>query len=107
MLGTGTQEAAADTSASPPASSEGSQLCGTTGPAESSCLCSSTFFISVAVELIIHFKNILFIIIIFVLATLCGSVGSWLPDQGWKPCPLLWKHRLLTPGPAGKSYDSF
>ena len=38
-----TQEAAADTSASPPASSEGSPLCGTVGPPESSCLCSSTF----------------------------------------------------------------
>ena len=44
MLGTGRQEAAADTSASPPASSEGSRLCSTTGPPESSCLCSSTFF---------------------------------------------------------------
>ena len=64
------------------------------------------FFHKPAVELIIHFKNILFFII-FVLATLCGSVGSWLPDQGWKPCPLLWKHRVLTPGPLGKSYNSF
>ena len=50
MLGTGRQEAVS----SPPVSSEGSRFCRTTGPPESSCLCFSSFFVSIAVELIIH-----------------------------------------------------
>ena len=28
------------------------------------------------------------------------------PDQGSNPCPLQWKHRVLTTGPPGKSRKS-
>lgn len=31
-------------------------------------------------------------------------VESWFPDQGWNPCPLHWKCRVLTSGPHGKSF---
>ena len=39
----------------------------------------------------------------FFLATL-HSIGNF-PDQGWNPCPLPWKHRILTTGPPGKSLE--
>ena len=30
-------------------------------------------------------------------------VRSWFPDRGWNPCPLQWKHEVLSSGPPGKS----
>ena len=30
-------------------------------------------------------------------------VRSWFSYQGWKPCPLKWKHRVLTTGLPGKA----
>ena len=30
-------------------------------------------------------------------------MGSQFPDQRWNPCPLHWKHGVLTTGPSGKS----
>ena len=30
-------------------------------------------------------------------------LGSFFPDQGLNPCPLHWKHRVITTGPPGKS----
>ena len=32
-----------------------------------------------------------------------GHAGSWFPDQGWNPCRLQWKRRVLTTGPPGNS----
>ena len=31
-------------------------------------------------------------------------VGSYFPVQWLNPCPLHWKHRILTPGSPGKSH---
>ena len=33
------------------------------------------------------------------------QISSYLPDQGLKPHPLHWKHRVLTTGPPGKSQN--
>ena len=33
--------------------------------------------------------------------TACGSLSS---DQKWNPCPLHWKHGVLTTGLLGKSW---
>lgn len=43
----------------------------------------------------------------FFLAILCGNMGPRFPGQEWNPHPLLCEHRVLTPGPSGKSYNSF
>jgi len=34
------------------------------------------------------------------------ACGEFL-DQGWNPCPLQWKHAILTTGPPGKPRVSF
>ena len=39
----------------------------------------------------------------FFFGRAAGHAGSSFPDQGWNPCPLQWKHRILTTGPPGKS----
>ena len=39
----------------------------------------------------------------FFLAILQGLGDLKFPDQGLNPCPLKWKHRVLTTGPPGKS----
>ena len=33
-------------------------------------------------------------------------VGSWLPNQGSNPRPLLWKHGILTTGPPGEPHGA-
>ena len=33
---------------------------------------------------------------------LCTACTTWFPNQGSNPCPLQWKHRVLTTGPPGK-----
>ena len=35
-----------------------------------------------------------------------GHVGSYFPDYGSNPCPLYWKHRVLTTGLPGMSQES-
>ena len=43
---------------------------------------------------------IVLILISWLCHTMCGILG---PDQELNPHPLHWKHRVLTPGPPGKS----
>ena len=31
-------------------------------------------------------------------------VGSYFPNQGWNPSLRLWKHKVVTTGPLGRSY---
>ena len=38
----------------------------------------------------------------FSLGHAMWHVGSYFPDQGSNPLPMLWKHRILTTGPPGK-----
>ena len=33
-------------------------------------------------------------------------VESQFPNQEWNPCPLLWKHGVLTTSPLGNSINS-
>ena len=41
--------------------------------------------------------------ILFCFAHATRHAGSYFPDQGSNPCPLQWKHGVLTIGPPGKS----
>ena len=41
-------------------------------------------------------------LLLLLFLTTPHSMGNF-PDQGWKPCPLQWKDRVLTTGPQGKS----
>ena len=36
---------------------------------------------------------------------LAWHVGSSFPNQGSNPCPLQWKHGILTTGPSGKPME--
>ena len=63
-------------------------------------------------EFSIDASQLLVLVKIFFLAGWKGGAhqkkfsGMWdlkLPDQGFNPSPLHWKHRVLTAGPPGKS----
>ena len=40
---------------------------------------------------------------VYLLATLCGNVGSWIPNQGLNLRHLYWILRVLPTGPSGKT----
>ena len=55
-------------------------------------------------EKVVEFRLYLFFFFIFFFWPGCMACGILVPDQGSNPRPLLWKHRILTTGPPGKSW---
>ena len=46
---------------------------------------------------------LLFYLFIYFFGCTVRHLGSHFPDQGLNPCPVQWKHGVLTTGPPGKS----
>ena len=49
---------------------------------------------------------ILQVFVFFFSGPVNRHVGSWFPDPELNPCPLCWKHRILTTRPSGRSFKA-